>query len=299
MPSPQLDKVLHMLEMRRQASGGARPSVAERRAGMDAFFGSLGATPDVSSEKVDAGGVPAEWVSAPGADADRAVLYLHGGGYNAGSPASHRELAGRLSAASGGRVLSLDYRLAPEHPFPAAVGDATAAYRWLLAQGVASARMAIAGDSAGGGLTLATLVALRDAGDPLPAVGVCISPWVDLEMKGESMTTRAKLDPMVGREGLLEAAAMYLAGADPRTPLAAPLYADLRGLPPLLIQVGTSETLYDDSIRLDERARAAEVDVTFEVWDEMVHVWHLFAAMLPEGQRAIEAIGEYLRERWR
>ncbi len=298
MPSPQLDKVLHMLEMRRQASGVARPGVAERRAGMDAFFGSLGATPGVSSEKVDAGGVPAEWVSAPGASADRAVLYLHGGGYNAGSPASHRELAGRLSAASGGRVLSLDYRLAPEHPFPAAVDDATAAYRWLLAQGVEPGRAAIGGDSAGGGLTVAAMVALRDAGDPLPAAGVCLSPWVDLEASGESMTSRAKRDLMVGREGLLDSASAYLAGADARTPLAAPIYADLRGLPPLLIQVGTSETLYDDSVRLDERARAAGIDVTFDVWEEMVHVWHLFAPILPEGQRGIEAIGEFLKGKW-
>ena len=298
MPSPQLERVLRMLEMRRQGAGGARPSVATRRAGMDAFFSSLGATAGVRSEEVDAGGVPAEWVSAPGADSDFALLYLHGGGYNAGSPVSHRELAGRLSAATGARVLVLDYRLAPEHPYPAAVEDATAAYRWLLRQGVAPARVAIGGDSAGGGLTVAAMVALRDAGDPLPAAGVCLSPWVDLEMSGESMRTRAKWDLLVGREGLLDSAAAYLAGADARTPLASPLYADLRGLPPLLIQVGTSETLYDDSTRLDERARAAGVDATIQVWEEMVHVWHLFAPILPEGQQGIDAIGEYLRERW-
>ena len=298
MPSPELDKVLHMLEMRRQATGGTRPSVADRRAGMDAFFGSLGATPGVSSAKVDAGGVPAEWVSAPGADAGHVVLYLHGGGYNAGSPESHRELARRLSAAAEARVLALDYRLAPEHPYPAAVEDATAAYRWLLARGVGPARVAIGGDSAGGGLTVAAMVALRDAGHSLPAAGVCISPWVDMETLGESMTTRAKWDLMVGREGLLDSAAKYLAGADARTPLAAPIYADLRGLPPLLIQVGTSETLYDDSTRLDERARAAGVDTTLQVWEEMVHAWHLFAPILPEGQQAIEAIGEFLEESW-
>ncbi len=298
MPSSQLNEVLHMLENFRQSRAGAVQSLAERRAGTEAFFGWLGETSGATAEPVDAGGVPAEWVSAGCASADRAVLYLHGGAYSAGSPASHRGLAGRLSAAAGARVLVADYRLAPENPYPAAVEDATAAYRWLLAQGVGPARTAIAGDSAGGGLTLATLAALRDAGDPLPAAGVCISPWVDLEMRGESMTTRAKLDPMVGREGLLEAAAMYLAGADARTPLAAPLHADLRGLPPLLIQVGTSETLYDDSIRTEERARAAGVDATLQVWEEMVHVWQLFAAMLPEGQQAIEAIGEYLRERW-
>ena len=299
MPSPQLNEVLHRLEMRRQAGGGVRPDVDERRAGMDEFIGSLGAASGASVDPVSAGGVPAEWVSAPGAEADRAVLYLHGGGYVVGSPASHRELAGRLSAAAGARVLVIDYRLAPEHPFPAAVDDATAAYRWLFEQGVDPSRTAVCGDSAGGGLAVAALVALRDAGDPMPAAGVCLSPWVDLEGLGESMTARAKLDLMVGREGLLESAAMYLAGADARTPLAAPLYADLQGLPPLLIQVGTSETLYDDSIRLEGRARAAGVDVTLQTWEEMVHVWHLFAPLLPEGQQAIEAIGEFLKEHWR
>ena len=299
MPSPQLDEVLHHLEMRRQAGGGVRPGVAERRTGMDAFFGSLGPASGASADPVDAGGVPAEWVSTPGAEADRAVLYLHGGGYVVGSPASHRELAGRLSAASGARLLVIDYRLAPEHPFPAAVDDGTAAYRWLLGQGVDPSRTAVCGDSAGGGLAVAALVALRDAGDPMPAAGVCLSPWVDLEGLGESMTARAKFDLMVGREGLLESAAMYLAGADPRTPLAAPLYADLQGLPPLLIQVGASETLYDDSTRLAERARAAGVDVTLQTWEEMVHVWHLFAPLLPEGQQAIEAIGEFLKVQWR
>ena len=298
MPSPELEKVLHLLEMLRQGAGGVRPSVANRRAGMDALYSSFGSTPGVSSDKVDAAGVPAESVSAPGAGTDRAVLYLHGGGYNAGSPTSHRELAGRLSAATGARVLVLDYRLAPEHPYPAAVEDATAAYRWLLEQGVDPARTAIGGDSAGGGLTVAAMVALRDAGDPLPAAGVCISPWVDLEMSGESMTTRAKWDLMVGREGLLDSATKYLAGADARAPLASPIYSDLRGLPPLLIQVGTSETLYDDSTRLDERARAAGVASTLQVWEEMVHAWHLFAPILPEGQQAIEAVGEFLKERW-
>jgi acetyl esterase/lipase len=195
-------------------------------------------------------------------------------------------------------VLLIDYRLAPEHPHPAAVEDSTRAYRWLLETGSNPKRMAIAGDSAGGGLTVATLVALRDAGVPLPAAAVCLSPWVDLEGIGESMTTKAAVDPMVQREPLLRMASMYLAGQDPRTPLAAPLYADLRGLPPLLIQVGTAETLLDDSVRLAERARAAGVQVTLEPWEDMIHVWQAFAAMLPEGQQAIERIGEFLRQHW-
>ena len=296
MASEQLTALLEMLKARSQDSGDS-PTVEDRRAGFDALASFLGASDDISTEAVDANGVPSEWVAAPEADSTRAMLYLHGGGYVIGSIASHRELAARLSRATSSRVLVIDYRMAPENPFPAAVDDAVAAYRWMLANGFDSARITIAGDSAGGGLTVATLVALRDAGVPLPALGVCISPWIDMEAIGESMTARAEIDPMVGREGLLDVAKMYLNGADPRTPLAAPLYADLTGLPPLLVQVGTSETLYDDSTRLAERARAAGVDVTFEPWDDMIHIWHFFAPILPEGQQAIERIGEYVRER--
>jgi acetyl esterase/lipase len=236
-------------------------------------------------------------VLAPGAETGRILLYLHGGGYVIGSSNTHRDLAGRLSRAAAARVLLIDYRLAPEHPYPAAVEDATVAYRWLLRHGATPASMVIAGDSAGGGLTVAALVALRDAGEALPAAGVCISPWIDLEGIGASMTTRASVDPIVQRQGLVWFANLYLGGASPQTPLAAPLYADLHGLPPLFIHVGTAETLLDDATRLAECARAAGVEVTLEVWEEMIHVWHLFAAMLPEGQQAIERIGEYIRQR--
>ena len=164
-------------------------------------------------------------------------------------------------------------------------------------RGATPARMVIAGDSAGGGLTVATLVALRDAGDPLAAAGVCLSPWVDLEGIGTSITTKAGVDPIVQKPGLLWFASLYLGGADPRTPLAAPLYADLHDLPPLLIHAGTAETLLDDATRLAERAKAAGVNVTLEAWEDMIHVWHLFAAMLPEGQQAVERVGEYVRQR--
>ena len=193
-------------------------------------------------------------------------------------------------------MLALNYRLAPEYPFPAAVDDALAGYRYLLDHGLKPARIAVAGDSAGGGLTVATLIAIRDAGLPLPAAGVCLSPWVDLEEKGESMTTRAKADPVVQREGLVGMAQAYLAGKDPRTPLASPLHADLKGLPPLLIQVGDAETLLDDSTRIAGRARAARVQVKLEVWPEMIHVWQLFASFLPEGQEAVEGIGKYIHQ---
>jgi len=190
----------------------------------------------------------------------------------------------------------IDYRLAPEHPFPAAVDDSVAAYRWMLAQGLKPSRIAVAGDSAGGGLTAATLVAIREAKLPLPAAGALLSPWVDMEGIGESMTTKDAVDPMVHKEGLLGMAKAYLGGQNPRSPLAAPLYADLAGLPPLLIQVGTSETLLDDAARLAERAKKAGVNVTYEPWQNMIHVWQIFAPMLDEGQQAIEKIGAFVRK---
>jgi acetyl esterase/lipase len=192
-------------------------------------------------------------------------------------------------------VLVIDYRLAPEHPHPAAVDDAVAAYRWMLSIGLKPSRMAIAGDSAGGGLTVATLVAARDARLPIPAAGVCLSPWVDLEGIGESMTTKAAADPLVQKDRLAPLAAAYLAGKSARTPLAAPLYADLAGLPPLLVQVGTAETLLDDAARLAERARKAGVKVSYEPWEGMIHVWQIFAPMIDEAQQAIDRIGEFVR----
>jgi acetyl esterase/lipase len=274
----------------------ATPSVAEQRAGLDAMAAMNPLPADIQCSKIDVSGVPGEWFNAPGADSSRVVLYLHGGGYVIGSIDSHRELVARRSRASGARALAIDYRMAPEHPFPAAVDDAVAAYRWLLAQGVAPAGIAIAGDSAGGGLTLAALVALKQAGVPLPAAGVCFSPWVDLEGIGESMTARDALDPMVHKDGLVAMASMYLHGADPRTPLAAPLYADLSGLPSLLIQVGTAETLFDDSTRIAARARAAGVDVTLEECNDMFHVFQVFA-MLPEARAATDRAGAFIREK--
>jgi monoterpene epsilon-lactone hydrolase len=294
MASRELTALIHLLTSRPIPEN---VTVADRRQGFDRLADKFPVEPDVTCEKVDAAGVPAEWVVAPGAENRRVLLYLHGGGYVIGSINTHRDLAGRLSRAAAARVLLIDYRLAPEYPHPAAVEDATTAYRWLRRHGATPAHTVIAGDSAGGGLTIATLVTLRDAGEALPAAGVCISPWVDLEGIGESMTTRASVDPIVQRQGLVWFANLYLGGAHPRTPLAAPLYADLHGLPPLFIHVGTAETLLDDATRLAERARTAGVDVTLEVCEEMIHVWHLFAAMLPEGQQAIERVGAYIRQR--
>jgi acetyl esterase/lipase len=200
---------------------------------------------DVRCEPVDAGGVPAEWIITPQSVQERVICYLHGGGYMMGSIKTHREMVSRLSREARARVLLIDYRLAPENPFPAAVEDSVTGYRWLLSTGVDPGRVVIAGESAGGGLTVATLVALRDAGEPPPAAGVPVSPWVDMEALGESMTTKADIDPLVDREDILMLAKIYLGDADPRTPLASPLYADLTELPPLLVQVGTSEVLLD------------------------------------------------------
>ncbi|MEW6777731.1 MAG: alpha/beta hydrolase, partial [Bdellovibrionota bacterium] len=244
-----------------------------------------------------AGPVSCEWVTAEGASGDKTIFYLHGGGYCLGSVESHRHMISYLSDAAGARALSVDYRLAPEHPHPAAVEDAVSAYQWLLKQGTDPEQIVIGGDSAGGGLTVATLVALRDKKIPLPAGAVCLSPWVDLEGVGESMTSKAGVDPMVQKDGLDRLAAYYLAEHHPQTPLAAPLHADLSGLPPMLIHVGTHETLLDDSLRLADRAKKAGVDVTLEPWEEMVHVWHFFAPIVPESMKGIARLGEYIRQR--
>lgn len=292
MSKEQIDSIVQMLKSQPIAQA---PSLAETRAGFEQMANMFPVDADVKREAVQAGSVKAEWVTAPGADAGRTILYLHGGGYVIGSINTHRSLAARLSKSAKARVLLIDYRLAPEHPFPAAVDDSVAAYRWMLASGLKPARIAVAGDSAGGGLTIAALVAIRDAKLPTPAAGVALSPWVDLEGIGESMTTKAAVDPMVQKAGLVEMGKLYLGGKDPRTPLAAPLYADLTGLPPLLIQVGTAETLMDDSSRIAERARKAGVKVTYEPWDNMFHVFQMFAPILDEGQQAIEKIGEFVR----
>ena len=267
----------------------------QRRKDMDAAFSQYRVAPEVTVEPVTANGVRAEWTSTPQDDRDAALLYVHGGGYVIGSLDSHRHVVSEAGRAARAWALALDYRLAPEHPFPAAVEDAVAGYRYLLSRGARPGRIAIAGDSAGGGLVVAAMLAIREAGLAQPACGWCISPWVDMEGIGESMSSKAETDPMVQREPLLEMAKLYLGGADPRSPLAAPIYADLRGLAPLLIQVGAAETPLDDAVRLAKTAGAADVRVDLQVWPEMVHVWHLFHPELKAGRQAIEAGGAYVR----
>ena len=292
MASPELQTFIQAMRSRPPT---ADLSIEEQRAGFEMLAAAAPPADDIKREAIDAGGVPAEFAIA--GSQEPTVFFLHGGGYCIGSVATHRDMVSRLVRATGGRALSVDYRLAPEHPFPAALDDATAAYRWLLSTGVEPARLVIAGDSAGGGLTVATLVALRDAGDPLPAAAVCVSPWADLECRGESITSKADIDPILRQESLFKWAKHYLGDAGPRTPLASPIHADLAGLPPLLIMMGTAELLFDDATRLAERAQAAGVDVTLEPWDDMIHAWPIFAALLPEGQQALDRMGEFIRER--
>lgn len=292
MTIQELDSLVELLTSRPQPEN---PSPAEMRERFEKLGSFLPTPEDATTEAADAGGVAAEWVAAPGVAQGRVVLYLHGGGYVIGSIATHRTLAYNFSKAADARVLVIDYRLAPEHPFPAAVDDAVAAYKWLLGQGVKAANIAIAGDSAGGGLTMATLLALRDGGVELPACAVPMSPWVDLEGVGETMTTNHDADPMVQKPGLDRMAGMYLGGAEARQPLASPIHGDLKGLPPLLIQVGTRETLLDDSRRLQKKALADGVQSTLEECGGMIHVWQLFAPMLSEGREAIDRAGLFIR----
>ncbi|MGO9062596.1 MAG: alpha/beta hydrolase [Candidatus Binataceae bacterium] len=292
MSLQQLDSLIQKLK---SVPVDPTASIGRRRGAMEKAAFRLDS--DIAAEPVTANGVPAEWITAPGADTGRNVLYLHGGGYMIGSIKTHRCLAGWISRAAQARVLIIDYRLAPENPHPAAVDDAIAAYRFMLDAGVKPSRTVVAGDSAGGGLAVATLLAIRDAKLPLPAAGVFLSPWVDMEGTGESMTTKAAADPMVGSGNLGEMAAAYLGGKHPRTPLASPLYGDLKGLPPMLIQVGTSEVLLDDSTRLAERARQAGVEVVYEPWENMIHVWQIFVPMLDEAKQAVDRIGEYVRSK--
>jgi acetyl esterase/lipase len=227
------------------------------------------------------------------------LLHLHGGGYVLGEPAGSRALTTALALRTNARVASIDYRLAPEHPFPAAVEDALKAYRALLDLVGAPGRIAVGGESAGGGLTLALLIAAREAGLPMPASAFAISPWTDLTCSAATFDTRAEVDPLLTRRALKEMGDAYLAGADAMAPLASPLHGDLSELPPLLIQAGSDEVLLDDARLLDARARAAGVASEFEIWDGMIHVWHMFHPLLPEGTRAIDRIAAFLQSHWR
>ena len=290
MADPEIVKLREIIAARPRAS-----EIAQMRIDADERAKAFPLPADVTVQPVNANGVKAEWTSTPGADPSSVILYLHGGGYVICSLNSHRHLVAEAGRSAGTRTLAIDYRLAPEHPFPAPVEDTVAAYRFLLESGIRPNRIALAGDSAGGGLVVGAMLAIREAGLPLPACGWCISPWVDMEALGRSFVDRAQSDPTVQKETIQMMAQWYLGGADPRHPHVAPIYGDLRGLPPLLIQVGAVETLLDDSLALARKAGIDDVLVDLQIWPEMIHIWHIFFPMLAAGRRAIASGGAFVR----
>lgn len=293
MASKALARVLERLRERPVVTD---EPVENWRAGMEERAKAFRPKDGVTFESVDAGGVPAEWVVASNAD-ERVFIYFHGGGYCCGSIDTHRVLASFVAEACRARVLNVDYRLAPEHPYPAGVEDAVAAYRWLVAQGVGADRITMGGDSAGGGLSLAAMMSLRETGAPLPAAAVLICPWTDMTLSGDSIATGAE-DELIARvPDLVRLKDWYLDGHDAADPMVSPVFADLSGLPPMLVHVGLADILADDGRQVAERAKSAGVDVTIDEWEEMVHVWHSMAPILPEGQQAIDRIGEFVRAR--
>lgn len=271
---------------------------AERRARIEEVGAVWPVAEDVSLTAVDIDGLAAEWSETLGADPDSALLYFHGGGYCSGSIISHRRLVTEAGRAAGVRTLALGFRLAPEHPFPAAFDDALKAWRYLQSQGLEAARIAVAGDSAGGGLTIALINRLREAGEALPGCSWLISPWADLTLSGETLATKDAVDPLIHKPYLAELTAAYLSGGisaeDPRV---SPLFSKLAGFPPTLIQVGSDETLLSDSTRLAARLGEADVRITLEIWPHMIHAWPLWNARLEDGRRALASAGAFMRSR--
>lgn len=294
MPSPEFDKLLKKLFSLPRGAGG---DIAAQRQALEKAAGYFTLVSDVGVERIDAGGVSAEWLTPEGASERGVLLYLHGGGYSIGSINSHRHMVANIARAAKTRALLIEYRLCPEHPFPAGLDDAVAAYRWLLEGGARPENIIIGGDSAGGGLTFATLLKLREDGSDLPAGAVALSPWTDLTGSGDSIETRAERDPLLKRDGTGSTEEWYANGAELTEPLISPLFADLEGLPPLFIQVGDAEILLDDSTRFAQSAREQGVDVELEVWDDMFHVWHYYADWIPEGRKAIEKIAAFMNSR--
>jgi acetyl esterase/lipase len=246
---------------------------------------------------VDVGGVKADRIATQASRQDRHILYLHGGGYVAGSPSLYRDLTWRLATLCRASVLCIDYRLAPEHPFPAALDDAVATYRWLLARGADPKRVALMGDSAGGGLVFATMLRLRDEGIELPAAAVVVSPWTDLALTGQSLHLNASIDPVIPAELAPRVVDLCLAGADPRNPYASPLYGDPTGLPPTLILAGGDDVLRDDAVRMADRMRATGCHIEIEIWPHMWHVWHLLMRVMPEAKAAIARIASFVQDK--
>jgi acetyl esterase/lipase len=295
--SEEMDRVLEVLAAA-PSNDDATPE--ERRADMDALAGAAPMAEGTVVEPVSAGGVAAEWLRPPGVADDAALMYLHGGGYCVGSLVSHKPMASKIAEACGVPVLLVDYRLGPEHRFPAAVEDAVTAFDWLLQQGLAPDRLAIAGDSAGGGLTLATLLARRDAGMSLPGAAACLSPWTDLTQSGPSMDANVDRDPMLDRARLQNYADWYLGpDGDATHPHASPRFGDFGGLPPVLLHAADDEVLLDDARLVAEGIEAAGGTVEYRTWPGVFHVWHAVAGLAPESDEAVAEVGAFVRRHLR
>lgn len=294
MPSKEFDNFMQLLSLLPEPQDD---SFEGRRINLEEQLAKLPMVEGVTGEAVCIDHINAQWLAPADITSDLVVLYLHGGGYCIGSNRTHQSLVSYIVSGLQAKALMIEYRLAPEHPFPAALEDAVTSYRWLLSQGHPPDRIVIAGDSAGGGLAVATMIQLKETALPLPVAGVCLSPWADLSASGESYRTKAAEDPIVQRDGILVFADAYLAGRDRKTVLASPVFGDLTGLPPLLIQVGSAEVLLDDARRLAANAKATGVEADLEVWDQMVHVWQLFSALLPEGREALEEVVRFIRQK--
>ena len=268
----------------------------ERRKRLDEVGAVWPVANDVVLTAVDVNGIPGEYSIVPGSDPSRVLMFFHGGGYCSGSIKSHRRLLTEAGRAARTRTLAVEYRLAPEHPFPAAYDDALTTWRFLRNEGIAAAHIAIGGDSAGAGLTLALIGRLREAHEELPACAWLMSPWADLTMSGSTLASKAEVDPLIHKQYLNELADAYLpAGIDRKDPRVSPLYADLRNFPPMLIQVGSDETLLDDATRVAARAGGADVAVTLEIWPDMIHAWPLWNAHLEAGRRTLASAGAFIR----
>jgi len=291
LPHNEIDAIRALLGSKPRPVGWS-----ERRQRLDEVGSTWPVAPDVTCEAVDCDGVPGEWSLAPGSDPSRVLLYFHGGGYCSGSIVSHRRMVTEAGRAAHARTLAIDYRRAPEHPYPAAHEDALAAWRFLRAQGVVAKNIAVGGDSAGGNLTLGLINRLRTADEQLPACAWLVSPWTDLTMSGATLDSKDAVDPLIHRAYLTELAAAYAPSPiDRRDPLISPLFADLAGFPPLLIQVGSAETLLADATRLAEAAGSADVAVSLEIWPHMIHAWPLWNAQLEDGRRALASAGQFIR----
>jgi monoterpene epsilon-lactone hydrolase len=291
MPPTEIDAIRALLTSKPRPVGWA-----ERRARIDEVGSTWPVAADIALEPVDLGGIFGEWSLAPGSDAARVLVFFHGGGFCSGSILSHRRMVTEAGRAAGARTLAVGYRLAPEHPFPAAPDDALKAWRFVRAAGVAAKHIAIGGDSAGGGLTVALINQLKGDGEEPPACAWLVSPWTDLAMSGATLITNDSVDPLIHKAYLEELAAAYVpAGIDRKDPRISVLYADLAGLPPTLIQVGSAETLLDDAVRFARAAGMQDVAVTLEVWPHMIHAWHLWNAELEPARRALASVGAFLR----